>query len=50
METFFIKIKHPSDAIDEIKRKAKNQTEVKLLVRNEFPEAEILDIRMLLLD
>jgi hypothetical protein len=50
METFFIKIKHPSDAIEEIKRKAINQAEIELLVQKEFPEAEILDIKTLLLD
>lgn len=50
MNTFSIKIKHPSNAIEEIERKAKNQTEVELLVLKEFPKAEILNIRMLLLD
>ena len=39
MDTFFIKIKHPSNAIEEIERKAKNQTEVESLVLKEYPKA-----------
>lgn len=50
MDTFFIKIKKSDGEKEEIKRKAHSESEVKLLVQNEFPDCEILDIKMLLLD
>lgn len=50
METYFIEIKHPNGATEEIKRKAENQVEVVFLVKNEFPDAEIITCKTLLLD
>ena len=50
METYFVKIKKPKGGIEEIKRKGNSEIEIKLLIQKEFPEYEILSIRMLLLD
>lgn len=50
METYFIKIKKPKGGIEEIKRRGNTEQEVELKVQKEFPEFEILSIRMLLLD
>jgi len=50
MNTFFIKIKDISGSVIEIQRQAASKSNVESLVKEEFPECEIISIKMLLLD
>ena len=50
MNTFFIKLKDKKGSVVEIKRQAESESDVEKLIKEEFPESEIISIKMLLLD
>ena len=50
MDTFFIKLKDNKGLVVDIKRQAKSKSDVEKLIKEEFPESEIVSIKMLLLD
>jgi len=50
MNTFFIKLKNKKGSAVEIKRQAESESDVEILMKEEFPESEIIRIKMLLLD
>mgnify|MGYP001171172118 CR=1 FL=1 len=50
MNTFFIKLKDNNGSVIEIKRRAQSESDLKTLIKKEFPESEIISVKMLLLD
>jgi hypothetical protein len=50
MDTFFIKLKDNKGLVVEIKRQVESKSDVEKLIKEEFPESEIVSVKMLLLD
>jgi hypothetical protein len=50
MDTFFIKLKDSKGSVVEIKRQAKSESDIETLIKEEFPESEIISIKILILD